>query len=279
MTEISDWSGKIHIKLFTKRTYYPSGHHELEVKVSDDYVLVGGGAQTIYNSDAAGSFITESRPNADLKTWHARSKDHINPGKHSLVVFAIGLKIDGVTSTYLRSKMRIFSKESGVANHPSTNISIPNNYLLVGGGAKVKYGGYGNLLVHSYPKTNTSGNGYSWYVKSKDHQVADRATIVAYAIGIENISFPNIGHVEVNVNGGGTPFGQGSGSAQESFVRPHPGWALTCSGGKSDYSGEGRMITSIYPYLLSAVKAASTDHIQGSNGHIRAYAVSIRKRR
>jgi hypothetical protein len=277
--ETTDWSGEIHLKLFKKFTYYTSGHHANSVKVTDDYVLVGGGAQTFYAGGSPGSFITESRPNTALNTWYGRSKDHINAGKHTLMVYAIGMKIDGVSAAYLRSKMRVFSKESGVANHPSTHVSIPSNYQLIGGGARVKYNGNGNLLVHSYPDADTYGNVYSWHAKSKDHQVADRATIVAYAIGIENISFPNIGHIQTQIRGGNSPVSGGSGGSQEAFMLPISGWALTCPGAKSTFNGEGRMITSIYPDRFIGIKAFSRDHIQGSNGHLSAHLLMVRKRK
>lgn len=278
MTGFSDWSNQIHTKVFKKTSQYPSSHHKAAVKVDDDYVLVGGGVETIHLSGSS-KFITESRPNTDLNTWHVRTKDHITPSSYLITTYAIGMKIDGVTAAYLRSKMRVFSKESGVENHPSTNVSIPSNYLLIGGGAEVKYNGNGNLLVHSYPGADTPGGVHRWYAKSKDHQIADRATIKAYAIGIENISFPNIGYIQTDFNGGSAYLGGGGGGYQQASSSPLSGWALTCPGGKSTFSGEGRMITTLYPQNLRFAIASSKDHIQGSNGNISAYALSVRKRR
>lgn len=268
MREYTDWSGKITLEVFNQLSYV-SSHHSCAASVHHDFVLVGGGAYPLGGNGSAG-FITESRPNTDLKTWHAKSKDHITPGTNAFYCYAIGMKIAGVSAAYLRSKMRVFTKESDLANHPSTSVSVPSNYLLIGGGAEVKYNGTGNLLVHSYPKGNT------WYAKSKDHQVADPATIKAYAIGIENISFPNVGHIETFCF---TDKKHTSGGRSSVRIRTEDDWALTCPEAKTDFKGEGRMIIGIYPSFSEQVIASSTDHIQGDQGILSTYALGVRKRK
>jgi hypothetical protein len=268
MTEYTDWSGKISLVIFKEFSYLGS-HHSCASRVHHDYVLVGGGAHPTLGDGSSG-FITESRPNTDLKTWHSRSKDHITPGNTVFNGYSIGMRIAGVSAAYLRSKMRVFTKESSIANHPNTSVSVPSNYLLIGGGAEVKYSGTGNLLVHSYPKGNT------WHVKSKDHQVADRATIKAYAIGIENISFPNVGHIETFCF---TDDKYTSGGFISDRVFLERGWALTCPGAKTDFYGEGRMITGIYPDYAERIIVSSTDHIQGDRGTLSTYALGVRKRK
>ena len=93
--EYTDWSGKIHLKIFYE-TSVKTNHPRVVATVSEDYVVVGGGAWA-YGWVDRGAFLTESRPNADLTKWIASSKDHTYPDPHYLKAYAIGMKIDGIT--------------------------------------------------------------------------------------------------------------------------------------------------------------------------------------
>ncbi|MGD0343059.1 MAG: hypothetical protein ABSA76_15265, partial [Bacteroidales bacterium] len=192
---VSDY---IHL-VIVQNTTYPTkyNHPSLAVGVPDGYVLVGGGAHAFDNTGSnpitgAGAFLTESRPNGSLTYWKGSSKDHITADQHYLTVYAVGMKIDGVSAVDLRSQISLDSTVSSSANHPETEATVPQGYLLIGGGAFDNYGtGYGNMLVKSYPKNSTT-----WHVCGKDHRRTDPCTITAYAIGLNNISYTNVGYIE-----------------------------------------------------------------------------------
>jgi len=267
--EYTDWSGLLHLKYWyatTSQSHIP----ELSVSVGSDYVLVGGGAYTSGNN----GFLTKSMPDEYLTTWTGKSKDHLTPNLHTLTVYAIGMKIDGVSSDYLRSKMQVFPAVSGKVNHPETQVTIPSNYLLVGGGAWDYWEddmGYGNMLVSSYPYGSNT-----WKVSGKDHRRADPSVIYAYAIGIENISFPNVGYLQVGYS---TGYSTTSGRLCTTTATVPTGWALTGPGGLVVYNnpGYGRMITSMYPYSTTTSYLGSRDSYYTDGGYQYVYALRIQK--
>lgn len=276
----TDWSGKIHLQIFSLTAY--GQHPHVEVEISADYVLVGGGAEVLnWNPfDFNLAFITESRPNESLTTWIGSSKDHIYTDYHSLTVYAIGMKIDGITPEFLRSKMKVFSAKSPKENHPTISVPIPSNYLLIGGGAFDDYQGYGNMLVTSYPASRFVIIGgitlQEWTVSGKDHRRPDPSIITAYAIGIENISFPNVGYIQ-------TEFSCYMSNRNYGYFRTDvtipTDWALTCCGGKVTYEDEGRMIMENYPVNSSTVRLASGQHTYLDYGVNYPYLVRIQKTR
>ncbi|TAL75073.1 MAG: hypothetical protein EPN88_03440 [Bacteroidetes bacterium] len=265
--EYTDWSGLIHLKYWYETT--AEGHTpSLSVSVGADYVLVGGGAYT----SNINCFITKSMPDAMLTAWIAKSKDHITSILHTLTVFAIGMKIDGVTPDYLRSKMQRFFAVSDKINHPTAAYTVPGNYLLVGGGAWDYYeddGGYGNMLVSSHPSSST------WYVEGKDHRRADPSKIYAYAIGIENISFPNVGYIQVGYT---AEYASTNGGVCFAEASMPTGWALTCCGGWVHYNTYGRMITIMNPNSNAlSVFLVSSDHTYQDSGWQYAFALRVQK--
>jgi hypothetical protein len=283
----------IHFVIVSNTTYpVKYNHPTLSVGLPIGYVLVGGGAlahdKFVSGSSpnpviGDGAFLTESRPNGAMTLWKASSKDHINPDPHYLTVFAIGMKIDGISATDLKSRIHLDSATSSIpANHPSISKTIPGNCILIGGGAWDNYGtGYGNLLVDSYPS-----NLNTWSVQGKDHRRPNPCTITAYAIGIENISYPNVGYIQLSypfqtpytISYNETSFGPLS-----SDTYNYNGWALTCMGGHVIYSptGYGRMMMGLCPDMcfwpgLDAV-LWSKDQTYQDVGSQYTYALKIRK--
>jgi hypothetical protein len=265
--EYTDESGLIHLKVIygtTSFLQHPFGW----ISVPDDYVLVGGGAWT-WGWSHDGGFLTESRPDSTLDTWFASSKDHINYDPHYLTIYAICMRIEGVDPNDLKSKVHYYSNTSFPANHPSTQCFVPSNCLLIGGGARDNYNNYGNMLVKSYPS-----NGNYWIVEGKDHRRPDPCTITAYAIGIENISFPNVGYLQVDWNISENNWVYG---ISETQVSPPQGGALTCPGGSTSYTYYGRMLTGIYPEYVNFAISKSKDHTYPERGDNYAFCLSIKK--
>lgn len=273
--EYYDATHKIHLKIFMRTTptlqHYPS----LESPVPLDWVVVGGGVRTVLpNGYDAKAYITESRPSLTLTSWIGSSKDHIVSEEHYLEVYAIGMKMDGVAPEYLRSKIHVRSKVSVIANHPVDTIKVPSSCLRLGGGAKVNWTGYGNLLYISIPY----GDERTWMVKSKDHRYQSPCTITSYIIGIDNINFPNVGYLAVD-----TTYQKTYVSYGWSYISTpnRLNYALTCPGGHADYysSSYGRLLTQMNPInLISYQKSEilSRDCYWSSPGYTRAYAICIK---
>src|SRR5258708_6383243 len=159
--------------------------NHLSIQVADSsYVIVGGGASVwdpngSYNFTPPGAMLTESRPDFANNAWVGSSKDHLQPYYHTLLVQAVGMKLNGVTANQLRSYMFVASSTSSLASHPTAGLALPGGYIMLGGGAFDNWSGVGNLLVASYPISNIA-----WWTEGKDHLQSSPATITAYVIGI-----------------------------------------------------------------------------------------------
>jgi hypothetical protein len=262
----TDWSGTVQIVIVTNEA--TGEHPQVDIKLPDGYALIGGGAVVTPQFTAPGALITASYPDADFTTWHAASKDQLVPFTHTLVGYAIGLKLTGMTKGQLISNMWIFSATSSIAPHPDTSVGvISSDYFLIGGGAKIVYGsGEGNLLVKSIPQ------GTMWSVSGKDHGVSDPDSITAYAIGIKNY-ISSFGTLEVVQDSVATYASGGFGTAN---VTMDSTWVVASAGGNAQYNGPGRMLTSILPGIRN-VSVTSKDHEYPDSGTTTAYVVKIRR--
>src|ERR1035437_957506 len=253
--EYTDYSGQIHFQVFS---------------VTSNYAMVGGGA-LVYGYSGNGAFLTESRP-INSTTWEGQSKDHIIPDPHYLKVYAIGMRIDNVDPNYLRSKIHITSNTSSFSNSPWTTVNVTDNCILIGGGAFDDYGaGYGNMLTSSNP------SGVQWQVSGQAYRRSDPTQITAYAIGIENISYPTVGYLQTTVHQTTVPISSGPGYC---YSQVFDGYALTCPGGVSTNHLTGRMLVGLYPQdLYPGAQAISKDTPGFADyGNLSAYALGIQKR-
>lgn len=260
-----DWSGQVQIILVKKTV---SGEHPTTyVEVPEDYVVIGGGAK-ISGYGKWGALLTKSYPSQDLTKWYAESKDHIKSDKHTLDVYAIGLKIKGITRDQLKGQMIVTTATSSKTNWPATQANLPAEYTLIGGGAAVNWSGQGALLVKSAP------NGNSWSVSGKDHKDSSPATITAYAIGIK----PNIdyfGTLEISRE---TDSKWVSSLKAQITAEISSDWLLACPGGEASFSGEGRMLTILEPNFRNVV-VESSDHIKTDSGNTTLSLIKIRKKK
>ena len=240
-SEYTDYSGKIHLKFFYQTTPQPANLSTLTVAVDAGWVLVGGGAWG-HDYNGNGAWLVKSYPMDDGNTWYGESKAHIIQDPHCLTVFAIGMKIDEVDPAYLKSN-RFIRKVSTTnpVDFPTATAILPPGYLLVGGGASIRYNGYGNMLVASYP-TNLS----SWYASGKSYRRSDASLIDVYAIGLNNINYSsNGGSLYLQVTFRQTF--ESAPSNQEGLCDAPvwEGYALTCPGGYTQYPYYGRMLVSL----------------------------------
>ncbi|WP_157766234.1 hypothetical protein [Aquimarina aggregata] len=284
----TDATGTIEIYIGSTQVFH-NGNPNLvsgNAYVPNGFVCIGGGARINipyayppYSSDP-GSLLTMSAPlnNGLFNGWQAEAKAHSRPNGNpwSLLVDVVGMRLKDNNGNYipaqdLKNSLRLFSRTSARAGHPSTSVAVSNGYQLIGGGAKVNWSGYGNLLTESYPLGN------SWKVKSKDHLVVSPATITAYAIGIKN-TIPNFGSFKIDqVADCKTPNYYASIYSRDAFFERSEGYLTTCAGGKTTYNGNGRMLVGLSSFQRDGSFVESKDHLSTDTGTICAYAVGIKK--
>ena len=271
---MTDWSGQIQVEVFFEDKDIPPKNPFGSVLVPSDFVLIGGGAEPLDVN--AGAYLTESRPDWVANRWYARSKDHAYVDVHRLRIYAIGLKIQGVTPATLRSVMTTNTQTTPLTAHaPNTFAYIPSPYILIGGGAKAIWNTYGSLLVHSYPV----GNG--WYVKSKDHIYSELCRITAWAIGIQDY-IPGFGYIDISLSGNSNYVSSGLNTTTLCCGTGGSNWWVPASvGAQDDAGGAGRLLTSMRPQIylsgdFGQSKSKDLNYFVG--GDLSTYIIQIRKR-
>lgn len=237
-----------------------ANHPTAEVEVPAAYKIVGGGA--IINWTGAGSLLTASYPES-LQKWVAAGKDHGVASPSSITVCALALfDPDDVWD------VRIFDATSDSASHPFAQVSVPADYTMVGGGARVNWTGDGNLLTESFP--NSLG---SWEARSKDHLYPSPATITVSAIGIKAKNgnrYPRFPETKL--------FCRDSSTDQHISIgiTVDAGYVLLSGGAIDHWSGAGNMLTASYPDSESSWAAAGKDHIQASPAYLTVCAIGFK---
>ena len=162
--------------------------------------------------------------------------------------------------------VQLFVATSGVAEHPSVELTIPPQYKILGGGAFDHWSGAGNLLTASYPVGLQT-----WFAAGKDHEVVSPAAISAFALALFD---PND---EWNVVI----------QAETSDPAEHPqavatlpaGFTLTGGGAFVDYgAGAGNLLTASFPTSASSWEARSKDHLVVDAAKLTAYAIGLQPR-
>jgi hypothetical protein len=157
----TDWSGQVQTQIVECISRGPvTGSISGGCGVSADYVLVGGGAEDVYNGP--GAMLWESRPqdvdNFGTGTvWLASSKDHLTPTAHTLHVWAIGLRLKKTDGTFLthdqlKSYISYSTVTSSSAQHPTATCTPPTGKGVIAGGVRSNWpatGGAGQLLTQS----------------------------------------------------------------------------------------------------------------------------------
>jgi hypothetical protein len=274
-----DWSGTVETRVwecveYTRRSIQTG----IACQVDPDYVLVGGGAWAHYFG--AGALLTENRPfDRGLVTWVASSKDHLSADPHELHVYAIGLKLAGVSRAVLLSNMTFVSSgPSAQAAHPAHQVAVPSGYVLTAGGARVNWSGAGNLLTSTRSPYSCCPF-TTWTVASKDHVKSSPATIEAYAIGIKP-TIAGFGTLETS-DRGTAPSRAPCGYSVVRTVNVRPdGWVYTGIGGDTTWNAAGRLLFQVGPDPSDPNQTivASKDHRAADWGCITSNLITMRKK-
>jgi hypothetical protein len=172
-----DISGKVSIKIFVSPRYVNKSHR-ITIAVESGYVLVGGGG-FIENTgnELLGGFITECRPETDLKRYYVSSTSP-TPEYFALTAYAIGLKIEGVSENTLRSNMKVFQKSGN--GYPTPVFSeVSDDFKLIGGGAR------SDSSTPTAPLITSISNGEGWLAQTMLLSNKNPETATSFSIGIK----------------------------------------------------------------------------------------------
>lgn len=162
-------------------------------------------------------------------------------------------------------QLELFKATGNSASHPNVTLTVPSDYKILGGGARVNWSGDGNLLTASFPK-----DAQTWVAKAKDHSFASPATIDAWAIAIYDPT--DLWEVDI--------FSTTSDSASHPLATANisNSFVLTGGGAAANWSGNGSLLTASYPEGTVGWTAKSKDHVVSESVSITAYAIGIRAR-
>lgn len=147
-------------------------HPSIVTEVGEGFVMTGGGARV--NIETDGNFLTASFP-GDHRTWVAASKDHARPGPATITSFAIGLR--SRRGDLLRTVLRA---HTGLRDtQPGASVRLPDDVVLVGGGAQDHFDEPGNMLNRSI-----AGEGNIWLAGGQELSFTAAARVTAHAIGL-----------------------------------------------------------------------------------------------
>jgi hypothetical protein len=253
-------------------------HPSITIDAPPGWKILGGGASVDWTGPCAppspaGNLLTGVFPNDDGTSWTATSKDHLTPSPANIVAYAIVAQMkDG--SPIPTSAYKIVYGTSSPANHPTHTVGLPDEFDVVGGGARVNYTGLGSMLWETHPV----GNGLSWVASAKDHLKPDPSTITVWAIGLKRSFLEGIGLYPHLLE-------------QYSVLPvPHPsvvvevpgeGYYITGGGARMNWdvnpSAVGSLLTATYPGPDGQTWLANgKDHLQSDPSTIMGWAIALR---
>jgi hypothetical protein len=183
---------------------------------------------------------------------------------HELDVYALGLKVQGMTREELFRHMYVAVSTSPVCPHPEAREPISSRILSIGGGFKMDWHGAGNLVTVSIPSYL-----HSWTARSKDHEVSDPSSITVYAIGIHR-DLP-VGTVETHIQRVDSGFAQ----HPLSFANVLPGFTLTGGGAEAHWETVGNLLWKLRPTDYG-FEGGAKDHDIAEPCVLSVYSVAMR---
>lgn len=231
-----------------------ASHPSVEVEVSAGYKIIGGGALVNYNG--MGSMLTSSFPLTPQK-WVAAAKDHRQPDPSSISAWAIAIfdPRDDWEVTYA-------AQTSEVSRRPQATVMLPEDFVLMGGGARVNWEGAGSMLTGSFPADEAA-----WTAQAQDQGYECPASVTAFAIGMRPksrapIKATRIFHAE----------SEPASHPRATIVLPS-GYILMGGGARIEPTAEGNFLTGSYPSGTMSWDAQGKDHFDPSPSIATAYVI------
>ena len=267
INKFNDASGLVTVSVFS-RTWGPAKSiwKDVELLLPDkEMIAIGGGGKGV--EFPAGGYLTASYPNDDLSGWLVSSKDHSVVNPHELTTYVIGMKIKGMSRDQLYDSINMQVADSGLASHPEAEAFVPSDdFVLISGGFKVDYRGYGNIATASFPSSKSS-----WRACSKDHTIVDPANLRVYAIYIKRDL--KIGKVSVSI----TKEVSNQSNHPAAVATVQSGFALVGGGAEVHWNGYGNLLWKLEPSITvsQSFSAASKDQEKEDLSTITTYAMGI----
>jgi hypothetical protein len=169
-----------------------------------------------------------------------------------------------------RVTIAIFERYSSSAHEHNTDfaITVPSDYVVIGGGGEGSQSPQGNLLTASYPSADLT----SWLVSTKDHMVSDPVNVRGWAIGLK-ISGLSAAQLRTYVIV--------SSATSANVAHPDitaslpPGYVLLGGGIKVNWTGSGNLATASAPSGVMSWRARSKDHMLSSPATVDAYVIGL----
>ncbi|MEU6058114.1 hypothetical protein [Streptomyces sp. NPDC047097] len=155
-------------------------------------------------------------------------------------------------------------------------VAVPDDMVVVGGGAVAEDGPVGALLTASYPAHDLT----EWRVSSKDHVVPQAHRLTGYAIGlrIEGVSRRRLAEELLLVR----RVGSAQAAHPEAAAPVPPGHVLLGGGFRVGWHdgphalGAGNLATASYPVEGTEWRVRAKDHLVSHPSTVDAYAVCLR---
>jgi hypothetical protein len=275
VTRTDDSASPIHIQIKEcTTTAAADAHVAVDCVVDPEFALVGGGAAGIGSSYGGSPFLTESRP-YDERTWRASSTKHLVSASHTLAVYAIGMRLDGVNTQVLRDSIQW--KQVQLTGDTAA-AQVPTGSMLIGGGAQTVADASANGVARFLKGTYPPGF-HEWRATSKNHYFPAPGQTSVWLLTIKDQVIEGFGDLEIKILTA-SPNRVTAGYSTSS-VQVEPGWAMIGMGGliQDDANQAGRMLVSIQPGQDSrGLSVTSRDQIDASSGTTTAYAIEARQR-
>ncbi|MEG4808487.1 hypothetical protein QUA82_11830 [Microcoleus sp. F8-D3] len=161
--------------------------------------------------------------------------------------------------------LKLFKASGSKADIAQTTLTVPSDYKILGGGARVNWTGGGNLLTASFPKDERT-----WVAKSKAHFISDPANIDVWVIALHDPR--DEWEVDiVTANGAPSDFPSATATVGSKYV-------LTGGGAEVNWGGPGNLLTASCPQGSGNWIAKGKAHGAPDPASITAYAIGIRAR-
>ena len=245
-------------------------HPSTTINAPKGTVIVGGGAYVDWDGPCSppsppGNLLTGMFPNETGTTWTATSKDHLQVSKARIIAYCIVAQMkDGTPIPTANYTIR--SGTSGILPHPTLPVKLPPGFTATGGGARVNYGGVGNMLYESRPTDALDG----WVGSAKDHIQPDPSTITVWAIGLKESFLRDAGMLVSSFTSSTTI---AANHPRLAFVKPD--YHLTGGGARVNWRGVGSLLTASFPQDRQTWVAEGKDHLEPEPTTITAWAIGF----
>jgi hypothetical protein len=194
-----------------------------------------------------------------------------------------GFKYTGIADDRKKGSLRTFYALSPGAAKPEGILTVPSEYKILGGGARVIWEtgwisppAEGNFLTASFPQ-----NAQTWVARAKYHETEPSFSLAYIDVWAIAIYDPD-DEWEVRI------FSETSSPAASwpnATAAVGEGYALTGGGAEAHYTGKGSLLTASYPSFTGNAYsvptnwvAESKDHLVYDKAKITAYAIGIKSK-